>query len=75
MQTTFEERFGKCPHATAQSLISGKYWIHRAREEFESEESKAILRRITSAAFKAESKTPAAEAAGVLLLLFFAVRV
>ena len=23
-QTTMEERFGKCPYATAQSLISGK---------------------------------------------------
>ena len=24
-QTTIEERFGKCPYATAQSLISGKW--------------------------------------------------
>ena len=24
-QTTLEERFGKCPYATAQSLISGKW--------------------------------------------------
>lgn len=46
MQITLEERFGKCPYATAQSLISGKYWIHRAREESESEESEAILRQL-----------------------------
>ena len=26
-QTTLEERFGKCPYATAQSLISGKWAI------------------------------------------------
>ena len=25
--TTIEERFGKCPFATAQSLISGKWAI------------------------------------------------
>ena len=24
-QSTLEERFGKCPYATAQSLISGKW--------------------------------------------------
>ena len=26
-QTTIEERFGKCPYATAQSLISGKWAV------------------------------------------------
>ena len=26
-QTTLEERFGKCPYATAQSLISGKWAV------------------------------------------------
>ena len=26
-QTTMEERFGKCPYATAQSLISGKWAV------------------------------------------------
>ena len=26
-ETTMEERFGKCPYATAQSLISGKWAI------------------------------------------------
>ena len=26
-ETTIEERFGKCPYATAQSLISGKWAI------------------------------------------------
>lgn len=25
--TTMEERFGKCPYATAQSLISGKWAV------------------------------------------------
>ena len=25
--TTIEERFGKCPYATAQSLISGKWAV------------------------------------------------
>lgn len=28
--STMEERFGKCPYATAQSLISGK-WAGRAK--------------------------------------------
>ena len=27
MDSTMEERFGKCPYATAQSLISGKWAI------------------------------------------------
>lgn len=27
LDTTMEERFGKCPYATAQSLISGKWAI------------------------------------------------
>ena len=26
-QTTIEERFGKCPYATAQTLISGKWAV------------------------------------------------
>ena len=26
-QTTMEERFGKCPYATAQTLISGKWAV------------------------------------------------
>ncbi len=26
-ETTLEERFGKCPYATAQSLISGKWAV------------------------------------------------
>ena len=26
-QTTMEERFGKCPYATAQILISGKWAV------------------------------------------------
>ena len=26
-QTTLEDRFGKCPYATAQSLISGKWAV------------------------------------------------
>ena len=26
-QTTLEERFGKCPYATAQSIISGKWAV------------------------------------------------
>ena len=27
MQSTFEDRFGKCPYATAQTLISGKWAV------------------------------------------------
>ena len=27
VQTTLEERFGQCPYATAQSLISGKWAV------------------------------------------------
>ena len=26
-QTTIEERFGKCPYATVQTLISGKWAV------------------------------------------------
>lgn len=60
-ETTIEERFGKCPYATAQSLISGKwavlilYYLQNGPVRFN--ELQRLMPKMTHATLSVQLKT------------------